>query len=71
VPQQNRQIFAQVEVAGVESTEVAGRALQLTHIILRPQGAAVRHVWADDRYRVMKVEIPDAQFRAVRVEEET
>lgn len=70
VPQENRQIFAQVEVAGVESTDVAGRSMQLTHIILRPQGGPVRHVWADDRYRVMKVEIPDAQFRAIRIPEE-
>lgn len=70
VPQQNEQIFAQVEVVGVESTEVGGRTMQLTHIVLRPQNQPVRHVWADDRYRVMKVEIPEAQFRAVRIEEE-
>lgn len=70
VPQQNRQIFAQVEVVGVESTDIGGRAMQLTHIVLRPQTGPVRHIWADDRYRVMKIEIPQTGFRALRIEEE-
>lgn len=71
VPQENRQILAQVEVRGVETTELWGRPQQLTHIVLRPQGEPARHIWADDRYRVMKVEIPERGFRAVRVEEES
>ncbi len=70
VPQQNRQILAQVEVVGVENTDVAGRSRQLTHIILRPQGGAVRHIWADDRYRVMKIEVPQAGLTAIRTSEE-
>lgn len=71
VPQESRQIFAQVEVTGIEQTEVAGRAMQLTHIVLRPQTGPVRHIWADDRYRVMKIEIPESGFQAIRIEEES
>lgn len=68
IPRENRQVMATVTSRGEERVEVAGRAVQLFHIVVQPQGGEERHVWVDALSRVIKVEIPARDYSAVRTE---
>ena len=66
IPRQNRQVMATVSDRGEERVEVAGTTARLYHLVVRPQGLSERHVWVDALGRVVKVEIPDANYVAIR-----
>jgi hypothetical protein len=68
IPRENRQVMATVTSRGEERVEIAGRAVQLFHIVVQPQGGEERHVWVDALSRVIKVEIPARDYSAVRTE---
>lgn len=66
VPRQNRQVSAQVTIQGREGIEVGGRTVQARRLTLEVAGIGPRQVWADDAGRVLRVEIPDRNYVAVR-----
>lgn len=68
IPRQNRQLTAQVAVAGSERIAVAGRSLDARKLTVTPAGAGERLVWVDPEGRVLRVEIPGTNFVAQRVE---
>jgi hypothetical protein len=68
IPRQNRQLTAQVAVGGSERIAVAGRSLDARKLTVTPAGAGERLVWVDAEGRVLRVEIPSANFVAQRVE---
>lgn len=70
IPQRSREVTAEVQVLGVAPSAVGARTVELSHIIIRAPGQPERHVYADERYRVIKVQIPERGFEAVRVPKE-
>lgn len=68
VPRANAQVIATVTNRGEESVQVAGRTARLFHLVVQPAGGAAADVWVDDLNRVIRVEVPARQYRAVRVE---
>lgn len=50
---------------GVEAATVQGRNLRLRHLVLG-SGEGARHLWYDDRGRLMKVDVPGTNLTAVR-----
>ena len=68
VPRENRQVVATVSSRGEESVDVNGTRAQLYHLVVHPAGAGPQHVWVDALNRVIKVEIPDRGYLAVRTE---
>jgi hypothetical protein len=68
VPRENRQVMATVTSRGEERVEVNGAQVPLYHLVVQPAGAGPQHVWVDALNRVIRVEIPDRGYRAVRTE---
>lgn len=68
IPRENRQVMATVSDRGEERVQVAGTTANLFHLVVQPRGGDERHVWVDALGRVIKVEIPAAEYRAVRTE---
>ncbi len=68
VPRENRQVMATVTSRGEEQVEVNGTRVALYHLVVQPTGAGPQHVWVDALNRVIRVEIPDRGYRAVRTE---
>lgn len=66
VPRENRQVMATVTDRGEEQVSINGTPHSLFHLVVAPRGGEERHVWVDDLNRVIKVEIPDQQYVAVR-----
>lgn len=66
IPRENRQVMATVSDRGEEPVEIGGSTVNLFHLVVQPDGGAVRHVWVDALNRVIKVEIPDQGYLAVR-----
>lgn len=66
VPRQNRQVIATVTDRGEERISIAGKTVTLYHLVVQPAGGDARHVWVDSLNRVLKVEIPDQGYSAVR-----
>lgn len=68
VPRENRQVMAQVVDAGEERMTIRGNSVTLYHLIVTPAGGGPRHVWSDALGRIIRVEIPDQNYVAVRTE---
>jgi len=66
VPRENRQVIATVTNRGEEPVTIGGRTARLFHLVVQPQGGAATDVWVDDLNRVIRVEVPARQYRAVR-----
>ena len=66
VPRQNRQLSAQVTSRGTESVQVAGQSVQARHLVVEPSEGAASHVWVDAQGRVLRVDVPDRSYSAVR-----
>lgn len=66
LPRENRQVMATVTDHGEQTTDVGGTAVSLFRVSIEPAGMGVRHVWVDAMGRVIKVEIPDQGYVAVR-----
>ena len=68
IPRENRQVVATVQDRGQESVEVAGTRVSAYHLVITPNDGGPHHVWVDALNRVLRVEIPDRQYLAVRSE---
>ena len=66
IPRENRQVLATVTSRGEGTVNVGGNQLRATHLVVQPTGGAPRHVWVDARNRILKVEIPDRNYVALR-----
>jgi hypothetical protein len=66
IPRENRQVVARVANQGEEQIEIGGARVSAYHLVVTPRESGPHHVWVDALNRVLKVEIPDRQYRAVR-----
>jgi hypothetical protein len=66
IPRESRQVWAEVTIGGTESITVGGRSVQARRLTVSPQGGTPRHVWVDAQHRVLRLEIPERTFVAVR-----
>lgn len=66
IPRENRQVMAEVLDRGEDQLTIAGTGVTLYHLVVRPDGGEDRHVWVDSLGRVIQVDIPDRNYRAVR-----
>ena len=60
--------MATVTDRGEERVTIGGTSMMLYHIVVQPDGGEERHVWIDSLNRVIRVEIPQRQYLAVRTE---
>lgn len=68
IPRESRQVMAQVTDRGEEQMTINGTTVSLYHLVVTPEGGDERHVWVDTLGRVIRVEIPDRDYLAVRTE---
>ncbi len=68
IPRENRQAVATVTSRGEERVTIEGAAVPLFHLVVVMAGRGEQHVWVDALGRVLKVEIPDRGYMAVRTE---
>lgn len=68
IPRENRQVMATVTDQGEERVTIGGTTVNLFRLVIRPAGAGERHVWVDALSRVIRVEIPERNYVAVRTE---
>ena len=68
IPRENRQVMAQVSDRGEEQMNIRGTNVTLYHLVVMPDGGEARHVWVDSLGRVIRVEIPDRSYIALRTE---
>jgi hypothetical protein len=68
VPRENRQVMATVASRGEEQVEINGTRVTLYHLVVHPSGSGPADVWVDALNRVIRVDIPDREYRAVRTE---
>jgi hypothetical protein len=68
VPRENRQALATVARRGEESVDVGGTTVRAYHLVVQVAGGPERHVWVDALNRVLRVEIPERAYLAVRTE---
>jgi hypothetical protein len=66
VPRESRQLQAEVTDAGSDNINVGGRSVAVRRLVVAPNGGPTRTVWVDGDGRVMRLEIPDRGFVAVR-----
>lgn len=66
IPRENRQVMATVTYRGEEPVEVGDARASLFHLVVQVPGSGDRHVWVDALNRVIRVEIPDRSYLAVR-----
>jgi hypothetical protein len=64
-PRDQTQEAYRIESRGPDEISVAGRDVVATHLVLTSDSGSTRHVWLDGM-KVLRVEIPDAGFIAVR-----
>ncbi len=68
IPRENRQVMATVTDRGEQPMNIGGTTVNLFHLVVQPAGAGERHVWVDTLGRVIRVEIPEGNYVAVRTE---
>ena len=68
IPRLNRQIVAQVSDGGPEKIAIAGRSFEAHKYTVSGANTPSRDVWVDSEGRVLRLEIPDRNFVAQRVE---
>jgi len=68
IPRENRQVMAEVIDRGEERLTIRGAEATLFRLLVRPDGGDDRHVWVDTLGRVIRVEIPDRNYVAIRTE---
>ncbi len=67
-PRAGRRESGSLEDRGTERTELGAGAAALRHYVLKA-GGTERHLWYDERGRLMKVELPAGSLSAVRAPE--
>ena len=68
IPRESRQVIATVSNRGEEKLNIGGATVTVYHLVITPSGGGERHVWVDDLNRVLRVEIPEHGYLAVRTE---
>ena len=68
VPRENRQMVATVARLESAPLRIGGREVAAQRWSIEPQGATARVIWADAAGRLLRVEIPEREYVAVRVE---
>ncbi|HEV2131084.1 MAG TPA: hypothetical protein VGR27_08275 [Longimicrobiaceae bacterium] len=68
IPRENRQVMATVTDRGEAPVNIGSTTVNLFHLVIQPAGAGERHVWVDALSRVIRVEIPERNYVAVRTE---
>lgn len=68
MPGENRQVMATLTAAGTEDVEVGGVRVPADRLTLQPADGPAAHVWVDALNRVLRVEIPQRGYVAVRNE---
>jgi hypothetical protein len=66
IPRENRQVVATVTSRGEQNVDIAGSTLRATQLIVQVAGGGERRLWVDGRNRVLRVEIPERSYVAVR-----
>ena len=66
IPRQNRQVTAQVRVAGSETIQVAGQEVAARRLTIQISGLNDRTIWVDTQNRVLRLRIPDQDLLAER-----
>jgi hypothetical protein len=66
VPRERRQYSARIEDRGVEAVRLNDADTELRHIAIITENRKTHHVWLDGD-KVMKVEVPEDGFIAVRL----
>ncbi len=66
IPRHNAQVGARLENRGADTLSLGERRIEARQFTLRPESAEPRHIWIDDRGRVLRVTIPDRGFVATR-----
>ena len=68
VPRENRQVMATVASRGEEMVDINGTRVSLYHLVVQPAGSGAHDVWVDALNRVIRVDVPERGYRAVRTE---
>ena len=68
VPRRSQQVSATVRNTGSATIEAGGSSVSATHLVVAMSEGPTRHVYVGGEGRVLRVEIPDQNFTAVRVE---
>ncbi len=68
VPRRSRQISANVRNVGSSRVQAGGGTVDAVHLVVEFSEGPTRHVYMDDEGRLLRVEIPDLDFAAVRVQ---
>lgn len=66
VPRENRQVVATVTSRGEQTVDIEGTPVRATQLLVQLAGGSERRVWVDGRNRVLRVEIPERNYVAVR-----
>ncbi|HEX7117331.1 MAG TPA: hypothetical protein VF212_00990 [Longimicrobiales bacterium] len=66
IPRRNRQVSGLVTRHDVDSVRIGGRDVPARRLVLSLAGAPERHIWVDERGRVLRLTIPAQRFEAVR-----
>lgn len=66
IPRENRQVMTTVSDHGEEVVTIGGTSHNLFRLTVRPEGGTERRVWVDALNRVIRVEIPETNYVAVR-----
>lgn len=66
VPRENRQVVATVTSRGEQTVEIDGTPVRATQLLVQLAGGGERRVWVDGGNRVLRVEIPERNYIAVR-----
>lgn len=66
IPRLNRQVAGTVEDAGQASVRIGSRSIPARRLVVTLAGAPDVHLWVDDRGRVLRMEVPERRYEAVR-----
>jgi hypothetical protein len=66
IPQESKQVVAEVSMGATEAVTVGGRSVQGRRMTVKPAGGAERTVWLDGEGRVLRVEVPSNRYVAER-----
>ncbi len=66
IPRLSRQVSAQISERDSETIRIGNSAIRARRLVLAPAGAPARHLWVDDRGRVLRLLIPETGYEAVR-----
>lgn len=66
IPRLNRQVAGTVEDAGPEPVQIGNRSVPARRLVVTLAGSPELHLWVDDRGRVLRLEVPQRRYEAVR-----